>query len=130
VASLLAGVVIGFAASQAIQSALDAGTSSKVKRSIGNALVISDALEAYKRDTGHYPEQLSDASRLSQALIPKYLPAMPTDMYHGRPYAVVMTDATPSVVSIGRGGFIVRKHEVVFFQPYRREDASLIDRRH
>jgi hypothetical protein len=123
-----AGVVLGFGLSEAIQSALAAHASSTIKRSMANAVAISDALEAYKRDNGRYPE-LNSAS-LSRALIPKYLRAIPGNIYTGQPYSFTMNEAGPAVVSVGRGGFIVRKHKVVAFEPYRAIDRTDVVRSH
>lgn len=110
-----------------MQSLLDASVSSKIKRSIGNALALSSAIEHYKSDIGHYPG-LSSNSSLSEALTPQYLPAVPIDMFNGRPYLIFMSSSgstsIPVIVSPGRGGFVVQNGKVVFFQPYRAEDEK------
>lgn len=118
----LVGCVVGIALSYTAQSLLDAYLASTIKRSIGNARGISIALERYRQDNGSYP-QLSE-NQLSTALTPKYLKGMPRDVYNGRPYVVVMIGAVPAVIAPGRGGFIVQKGEVTFFQPYRHGDEE------
>src|SRR5258707_15224077 len=98
------GAAIGFAIPQTIQSLIDAHVASSVKRSLGNALVISRALEQYRRDNGRYPIAAQD--NVVNALVPKYLRNVPTDFY-GRSYFVVINNTAPLVVEPGRGGFIV-----------------------
>ena len=123
--TFLIGLVIGFAISQAIQSTIDTSASSKIKRSIGNALAISDALERYKQDIGYYPKPSGHDNPLN-ALTPRYLRAVPYDTHNGKSYILLMTASTPTVISLGRGGFLVQKREVVFFEPYRPEDGKSI----
>ena len=120
------GGVVGFSLSQSMQAMLDAFKSSAIKRSMGEALAVSGALERYKQDNGRYPELSAGGSRLSEALTPKYLRDVPRDTYNGRPFVVLPSDPAPAVIAPGRGGFIVQKGEVAFFQPYRHADGKPI----
>jgi hypothetical protein len=113
------GGVAGFLLSQGAQSVIDAGTASKMKRSIGNAIAISAALERFKGDNGRYPSAFS-GDQFVQSLTPKYLRAVPTDVY-GRPYVIAFTGAAPDVISLGRGGFAVQKQKLTECHPYTRE---------
>lgn len=124
VLAFVIGGVLGFLLSQTMQSMLDASTASKIKRSMGDAVAISDAIERYKEEQGKYPEMPTDSARLSQSLVPKYLAGIPTDGYNGRPYVIAMRGETPAVIAVGRGGFVVQKREVVFLQPYRPQDPK------
>jgi Type II secretion system (T2SS), protein G len=117
--AFLVGGVFGFLLSQAAQSMIDAGAASKMKRSIGDAIVFSAALEMYRSDNGHYPPVLS-GDHLAQSLSPKYLRAVPTDVY-GRPYLVAMNGTTAAVISLGRGGFVVQKQKLIECHPYTTE---------
>src|SRR3954447_22876928 len=103
VVGFFVGGVVCFLLSQAAQSMLGAGAASKMKRSIGNAMAISAALEKFRDDNGRYPSALS-GDQLAQSLTPKYLRALPTDVY-GRPYVIALTGTAPAVISVGRGGF-------------------------
>lgn len=119
VVTFLVGGVVGFLLSQGAQSMIDAGTASKMKRSIGNAMSISAALEKFKDDNGRYPSALS-GDQLAQSLTPKYLRDVPTDVY-GRAYVITMTGTTPAVISVGRGGFVVQKQKLIECHPYTSE---------
>jgi hypothetical protein len=119
------GGVVGFVLSQSMQAMLDGYKASAIKRSIGDARAISIALERYKQDHAKYPE-LPAGESLSSALTPKYLQVIPKDTYNGRPFVVLMNDPAPAVIAPGRGGFIVQKGEVAFFQPYRPADGKPI----
>ena len=119
IVAFFAGGVAGFLLSQGAQSMLDAATASKMKRSIGNAVAISAALEKFRGDNGRYPPVLN-GEHLGQSLTPKYLREVPTDMY-GRPYVVAVTEAVPAVIAVGRGGFVVQKQEVTECRPYTTE---------
>jgi len=110
------GGVVGFMLSQGTQSMLDAGAASKMKRSIGNAMTISSALETFRNDNGRYPPVLS-GEQLAQSLTPKYLRTVPTDVY-GRPYVIAMNGTAAAVISVGRGGFVVQKQKLIECQPY------------
>src|SRR4051794_19406841 len=110
VVAFLAGVVIGALIAQSAQSVLDAGEASKMRRSIGNAIALSAALEKVRDNTGSYPPSLY-SSQLSQSLTPTYLRTIPTDV-HGRPFIVAMTGTVPAVMSLGRGGFMVQKQSL------------------
>jgi hypothetical protein len=90
-----------------------------MKRSIGNAMAISAALEKFRDDNGQYPAVLS-REQLAQSLTPKYLREVPTDVY-GRPYVIAMVESAPAVISVGRGGFVVRKQKLAECQPYTTE---------
>jgi hypothetical protein len=95
---------------------IDAGQASKMKRSLGSAMVLSDALEKFKTDNGAYPQDL-DGEKLIHALTPRYLSSIPTDIY-GQPFVVTVKNAAPAVISVGRGGFVVQHREVTRCQPY------------
>ena len=99
VGAFLIGGVVGFLLSQAAQSLIDAGAASKMKHSIGNG------------------------DQLAQALTPKYLREVPTDV-HGRPFMITMNSSTPTVISVGRGGFVVQKRKLVECRPYTTEGCS------
>src|SRR2546428_322658 len=105
---------------------LDGYKASTIKRSMADAVALSVALERYKQDNGRYPDLSAAGAHLSEALTPKYLRALPKDTYNGRPYVVLMSGAAPAVIGPGRGGFIVQKGEVAFFQPYRPADGKPI----
>lgn len=122
VITFFVGGVVGFLLSQAAQSMIDAGAASKMKRSIGNAMAISAALEKFRDDNGHYPSALN-ADQLTQSLTPKYLRAVPADVY-GRPYVVAMNGAVPAVISAGRGGFVVQQQKLVECHPYTTEGCK------
>lgn len=113
------GGVVGFLLSQAAQSMIDGGAASKMKRSIGNAMAISAALEKFKVDNGRYPPGLR-GEQLAQSLTPKYLREVPMDVY-GRPYVIAMNGTTPAVISAGRGGFVVQQQKLIECHPYTTE---------
>lgn len=116
VVTFLLGGVVGFLLSEGIQSMIDAGAASKMKRSIGNAVTISAALEKFRDDKGRYPSALS-REQLVQSLTPKYLREVPTDVY-GRPYVIAINGTTAAVISVGRGGFVVQKQRLIECHPY------------
>ncbi|HEY4642995.1 MAG TPA: hypothetical protein VII75_16770 [Thermoanaerobaculia bacterium] len=122
------GGVVGFVMSYSLQSLLEGYVASTIKRSMANARTISTALEHYKQDNGRYPD-VSDSAQLSSALVPKYIREVPTDMYSGRPYVVISADTVPAIIAPGRGGFIVQKGEVLFFEPYRRGNEQPIGKK-
>jgi len=119
------GAIVGFLVSYAQHSLLEGYVAGTIKRSMANARTISTALEHYKQDNGHYPN-VSSSAQLSSALVPKYIREIPADMYSGRPFVVIRTDAGPAIIAAGRGGFIVQKGEVSFFEPYRRGNEQPI----
>ena|SRR5258708_26599083 len=124
VIAFLIGGLLGGLFAVAIQSMIDSWTASMIKRSMADARSISAAIERYKDDTGRYPQTPTDDARLSLLLTPKYLPRIPTDGYSGKAFVVAMNGATPVVISVGRGGFIVQNREFIFLQPYRPGDAK------
>jgi hypothetical protein len=97
-------------------TALDAGRASKRKRSIGSAVTLSAALERFRADHEYYPQAL-DREHLASDLVPKYLRAVPSDVY-GQPFVVTMNGTAPAVISLGRGGFGVQQN-VVRGEPWR-----------
>lgn len=113
------GGVVGFLLSQGVQSMLDAGAASKMKRSIANGMSLSAALEKFRTDNGRYPSVFG-LTQLDQSLTPKYLRAVPTDVY-GRPYVIAMNGTTAAVISLGRGGFVVQKEKLIECVPYTTE---------
>ena len=113
------GGVVGFLLSQAAQSLIDAAAASKMKRSIGSAMTLSAALEKFRDDNGRYPAILS-GEQLAQSLTPKYLREVPTDVY-GRPFVIAMSGTTPTVISAGRGGFVVQRQKLIECHPYTSE---------
>ena len=115
------GLALGVAIPPTIQSLIDAYIASSVKRSIANAIVISRALEQYKRDHGNFP--VAAQGTVVNALVPKYLKNVPTD-FSGRPYTVVISNPVPLIVEPGRGGFIVESGEVRVFHAYRPGDEE------
>ena len=119
VITFFVGGVVGFLLSQAAQSMIDAGQASKMKRSIGNAMAISSALEKFRDDNGRYPSAFSE-DQLAQSLTPKYLRAVPTDVY-GRPYVITLNGTAPVVIAVGRGGFVVQKQKLTQCNPYTSE---------
>lgn len=113
--TFLVGGLVGFLLAQAAQSMLDAGRASKRKRSIGSAVTLSAALERFRVDHGYYPRAL-DGAHLASDLVPKYLHAVPSDVY-GQPFLVTMNGIAPAVISLGRGGFVVQHQHVVMGEP-------------
>lgn len=61
--------------------------------------------------------------QLAHSLTPKYLRAVPTDVY-GRRYMIVMTGTTVAVISVGRGGFVVQKQKLIECHPYTTEGCG------
>src|SRR5215213_6586258 len=113
------GGIVGFLLSQAVQSMIDAGAASKMRRSIGNAMAVSAALEKFRNDVGRYPSVLSGED-LARSLTPKYLRSVPTDVY-GRPYLIATNGTTAAVISVGRGGFVVQNEKPIECHPYTSE---------
>jgi hypothetical protein len=115
------GVVIGFACAIALVNAVEAGRASKTKRALGDARGISVALEQYKRRNGTYPPESRNANDLARWLAPQYLSGIPENFFTGGPYMIVHDDVGPIVVGLGRGGFAVRKGELIACKPYTSE---------
>jgi hypothetical protein len=62
-----------------------------------NNLTIAFALHAFKKDTGKYPPKLAD-------LAPKYLPAIPDDLFSGKPLVYKPSDHGYLLYSVGPNG--------------------------
>src|SRR5689334_4920895 len=114
IAFLAGGLILGFLSCYALISAIEAGRASKSIRALSEAMTISSALEAYRRDNGRYPSVAS----VQAALVPKYLRGLSTDQLTGQPYRIVMTDGAPEVIGVGRGGFVVKGGAVVMRSQY------------
>lgn len=106
------GVIVGFGASEGLHSMIKAGQASKIKHATGSAITFLDAIERFRSDSGSYPSLPSDSTRLSKDLVPKYLPAVPTDAF-GQAFVVVSYGPTPAIVSVGNGGFVVHKGRLI-----------------
>lgn len=101
-----------------LNAAIDGYKAGGIKHSMAEAIVLSEALEAFHHDTGRYP--IRDGQIVSEQLIPKYINTIPTDSFIGRPFSILMTEhGSAVVIRIGRGGFIVKAGEVTEAQPYR-----------
>ena len=107
--ALLLGLVVGFAASSSIQSLLDAGERSKVKRSAADAIAISRCLEAFRKDNGRYPPLGQSVGQVAGYLEPKYIRHLATKDSYGRPFVVLMDGSAAAVFSTGRNGFVVER---------------------
>ncbi len=118
---LLVGIILGFSAATATQGLLDAYVRSASKRTAGDAIQISKALEAYRHAHGSYPPLDGNVEHLSQYLVPTYLRAVPTrDTTGGRPFMVVMNGSHASVISVGRYGLVVEGEEIQGAAPWIR----------
>jgi hypothetical protein len=110
---LLAGAVGGGALVLVLVSAMEARRASMMKRSMGDAISISRAIELYKRDHGHYPHLGEDpAVDISHAIAPTYLKIVPAGAF-GNSYIFLDDRGSPVVVMLGDGGFIVKEGKVV-----------------
>ena len=110
--ALIVGVVIGFLLSSTANSLLAAGERSKLKRSQGDARLISDALEKYRQANGGYPPISEDVQRLEPYLKPKFPNVLPTRDVYSRPYVVALQGNEAIVVCLGRNGFVARHGDV------------------
>lgn len=79
------------------------------KQALTRAAVVAAALTNYRIDTGHYPASLDE-------LVPKYLPAVPTDPLDGKPILYLLRDKQATIYSVGDdriddGGRLDRKDD-------------------
>ena len=74
-----------------------AGKDVHIARAIHDALRVALALEAFRKDTGAYPQTLNE-------LIPQYLPAIPTDPLANQPLLYALHNGKPTIYAPGQDG--------------------------
>ena len=60
-------------------------------------LIVAFALAAFRRETGHYPNKLDE-------LVPRFLPALPSDLFSGRSLVYRLQDQGYLLYSVGVNG--------------------------
>jgi len=109
--ALSIGVVVGFGVCVCAQELVEAKRRSWAKRSAAECLVLSDALEKYRADHGHYPPLDGD---LTPYLTPQYLQWVPKQDTHAQPLVIALRGNRAAVIAIGaygamaEGGAVVR----------------------
>ncbi len=75
----------------ALSRLADAGYRTTVQR---DGVLVAVAAELFKRREGRYPERL-------EQMVPRYLPAVPVDLFDGKPLRYTVRDGRPLVYSVG-----------------------------
>jgi type II secretory pathway pseudopilin PulG len=102
--ALAIGLLLGFAATSAAYESLDAMKRSWAKRTAADCRTLSQALEAFRADNGHYAPLDGDIEHLRPYLTPQYLRQLPIRDMSNQPSLVVLNGSHAAVVSVGQNG--------------------------
>jgi type II secretory pathway pseudopilin PulG len=98
------GVVISIALVLAWRGVVPAAVRCGTERTLGDLVVIDDALEAWRRDHGRWPDDLEAlVTPDEQGRTYLHVPAVPRDAW-GRPYRLLATGEGPLVFTLGADG--------------------------
>jgi hypothetical protein len=70
------------------------GTQGRLARARRDAVLVAIALEVFQRETGAYPQDLTE-------LVPRWLPEIPVDCFDGQPLRYALRAGGPVIYSVG-----------------------------
>jgi len=88
------------------------------KRTAADCRTISEALESFRAENGHYPPMDGNIEHLRPYLSPKYLRQLPNRDMSNQPYLVVLNGPRAAVVSVGQNGAVAEAGSLIRGGPW------------